>query len=280
VNALRILLAFVVAAFVLWFAHRRIFPAKKSTALGTTVMDTGDPSSVRYAIAFDAVVFTIIGLAAAVAAAPQWQMAFLLSGTCLLIGAFFGLLFGYPQGVAQTSAAQPSHQLPQPPEQTPAGNNSSAGDLATTADAAAAGHATTTANSTAAENSTAEADTAAKPATSDNGTAVANGTSATNGGIAWSAAGNRPPQSTPQKNLIAESASTLGKVIAGFTLAKADPLVHHFHQICNVVGPALGQQHSPDAGVVLAGAIMLYFFATGFFSGLLLPSYFMSGKFG
>jgi hypothetical protein len=279
VNALRILLAFVVAAFVLWFAHRRIFPAKKSTALGTTVMGTDDPSSVRYAIAFDAVVFTIVGLAATVAAAPQWQMAFLLSGTCLLIGAFFGLLFGYPQGVAQTSAAQPSHELRQPAEQTPAGNNPSAANPATAMDAAA-GNGTTTANSTAAENNAAEAGATEKPAATDNGATPANGTPAAADGAAWSAAGNRPPQSTPQKNLIAESASTLGKVIAGFTLAKADPLVHHFHQICNVVGPALGQQHSPDAGVVLAGAIMLYFFATGFFSGLLLPTYFMSGKFG
>jgi hypothetical protein len=89
----------------------------------------------------------------------------------------------------------------------------------------------------------------------------------------------KPQQSTPQKNLIAESASTLGKVIAGFTLAKAGPLIQHFHRICDTVAPALCHQ-SCDGGLVLAGAIILYFFATGFFSGLLLPSYFMSGKFG
>jgi hypothetical protein len=111
----------------------------------------------------------------------------------LLVGAFFGLLFGYPQGVAQSATHPP---VSQPGQEVPA-----------------------------------------------------------------------VPQTTPQKNLIAESASTLGKVIAGFTLAKSGVLVDHFHHVCSAVAPALGR---PDGGVVLAGAIILYFFATGFFSGLLL----------
>jgi hypothetical protein len=273
VNVLRILVAFAVASFVIWFAYGQIFPKKKSgwgageggggSPLAANA--TGDFWSVPYAIAFDAIVFTVAGLAVAVAAAPQWQTALLLSGTCLLIGAFFGLLFGYPQGVAQsaTTRSAPAAALP---AQTPAAENgTTAENGAIAGKAAAAGDGATAGDSA----------TAGKAATAGSG-----GTAATDLPEAKTA-GNRPaPQAMPQKNLIAESASTLGKVLAGFTLAKAEPLIRHFHYLCDIVGPALGLQNSPDAGFVLAGAIILYFFATGFFSGLLLPSYFMSGKFG
>jgi hypothetical protein len=268
VNVLRILVAFAVASFVIWFAYGQIFPKRKpgsgageaggGSALAANA--TGDFWSVPYAIAFDAIVFSVAGLAVAVAAAPQWQTALLLSGTCLLIGAFFGLLFGYPQGVAQsaTTRSAPAAALP---AENPAAEKGTAVE----------------AGSTTAENA----------ATAGDGVAAGKATAAANGGAAATdlpeakIAGNRPAQQAmPQKNLIAESASTLGKVLAGFTLAKAEPLIRHFHYLCNIVGPALGLQNSPDAGFVLAGAIILYFFATGFFSGLLLPSYFMSGKFG
>jgi hypothetical protein len=208
----RAFLAFGIAAAVIWSAHNRFFPANRNIAAvpsatvpsadqaGTAPNDGGD-SSVRFVIVFDALVFTLVGLATAVSAAPGWEIALLLCGSCLLVGAFFGLLFGYPQGVAQSATHPP---VSQPGQEVPA-----------------------------------------------------------------------VPQTTPQKNLIAESASTLGKVIAGFTLAKSGVLVDHFHHVCSAVAPALGR---PDGGVVLAGAIILYFFATGFFSGLLLPPYFMSGK--
>ena len=139
VSASRALAAFSVAGIVILLAHGAFFPA---TANESRAAD--DPTVVRRAIAYDSVVFTITGFAAAVAATPLWQTTLLLGGACLLIGAFFGLLFGYPQGVAQAGGKPgPSGQL----------------------------------------------DPAAQP-------------------------------SAPQRNLIAESASTLGKVIAGFTLAK------------------------------------------------------------
>jgi hypothetical protein len=208
----RAFLAFGIAAAVIWSAHNRFFPANRNIAAvpsatvpsadqaGTAANDGGD-SSVRFVIVFDALVFTLVGLATAVSAAPGWEIALLLCGSCLLVGAFFGLLFGYPQGVAQSATHPP---VSQPGQEVAA-----------------------------------------------------------------------VPQTTPQKNLIAESASTLGKVIAGFTLAKSGVLIDHFHHVCNAVAPALGR---PQGDVVLAGAIILYFFATGFFSGLLLPPYFMSGK--
>jgi hypothetical protein len=265
VNVLRILVAFAVASFVIWFAYGQIFPRKKpgsgagdgGSALAANA--TGDFWSVPYAIAFDAIVFSVAGLAVAVAAAPQWQTALLLSGTCLLIGAFFGLLFGYPQGVAQSTTTR-SATAPVLPAENPAAEKG-----------------TTVENGTAAET----AATVSDGVTAGKATAAGNGSAAATNLPEAKIAGNRPAQpAMPQKNLIAESASTLGKVLAGFTLAKADPLIRHFHYLCNIVGPALGLQNSPDAGFVLAGAIILYFFATGFFSGLLLPSYFMSGKFG
>lgn len=210
----RAFLAFGIAGVVIWFAHNNFFPANQNAGAnaappaavvaGAVANNDGGDSSVRFVIVFDSIVFTLVGLATAVAAAPGWETALLLCGSCLLIGAFFGLLFGYPQGVAQSATPPP---VPLPGQ-------------------------------------------AAQPTS----------------------------HSTPQKNLIAESASTLGKVIAGFTLAKSGLLVEHFRHICHVVAPALGRQQMPQADVVLAGAIILYFFATGFFSGLLLPPYFMSGK--
>jgi hypothetical protein len=211
----RALVAFAVAGLVISLAHNAFFPARID---GDSKNSIEDPASVSRAIAYDSVVFTLAGLATVVAAAPQWETALLVSGACLLIGAFFGLLFGYPQGVAQSTTTPPHGHLDQmePRASIPDGTP-----------------------------------LLAKPT----------------------------QQSTPQKNLIAESASTLGKVIAGFTLARAGPLTQHFHLICDAVAPALGRQ-SAVGNSVLAGAIILYFFGVGFFSGLLLPSYFMSGKFG
>jgi hypothetical protein len=211
----RAFLAFGIAGVVIWYAHNTFFRASQNAAAsaapaadanapaggpGAVANNAGD-ASVRYVIVFDSLVFTLVGLATAIAAAPGWEIALLTCGSCLLIGAFFGLLFGYPQGVAQST---PPHPVTPPGQAAPA-----------------------------------------------------------------------IPQATSQKNLIAESASTLGKVIAGFTLARSSVLIEHFRHICFIVAPALGQQ---QGGVVLAGAIILYFFATGFFSGLLLPPYFMSGK--
>lgn len=76
-------------------------------------------ASVRYVVAFDAIVIIILGVAATVLACSRWQTAVLLAGSSLMIGGFVGLLFGYPQGVAQKTAAQTGTAAPTTP---PAGN--------------------------------------------------------------------------------------------------------------------------------------------------------------
>ena len=130
-----------------------------------------------------------------------------------MIGGFFGLLFGYPQGVAQQTAQAAASQ----------------------ASAGASGPPRSSAEQ--------EAQT-------------------TNHG----------------KTLLADSAATLGKVITGFTLAKLDSANKYFEGLCRGVGPALGAADFSNSHI-LAGVIIAYFLATGFLSGLFLPSYFMSDQF-
>jgi hypothetical protein len=183
----RACIVLILAAGLLYGANRRFFSQLQSS---------GDPLGVRFVIAFDSVVFVIVGLAATILSCSHWETAVLLAGSCLLIGGFFGLLFGYPQGVAQQ--AQPLTADPQAPAR--------------------------------------------------------------------------------DKNLLADSAATLGKVITGFTLAKASQISSYYSSLCHTLGPALGAQE-PAAANVLAGVIVAYFLATGFLSGLLLPPYFMSDQF-
>lgn len=151
---------------------------------------------VKYVIAFNSCCFVYLGLAGTVLVCGGWEAGALLGGTCLLIGGFLGLLFGYPQGVAQQSAPGAQGQNP----------------VATT---------------------------------------------------------------SREKSLVAESAATLGKVIAGFTLAKFGQITIHYSSLCQTIGPALGIGMPGNTSNVVAGIIMAYFLATGFLSGLLLPSYFM-----
>ena len=87
----------------------------------------------------------------------------------------------------------------------------------------------------------------------------------------------KPPNSHA-KNLLADSAATLGKVITGFTLAKLDAGYKFFEDLCKGIGPALGSLDTANSHI-LAGVIITYFAATGFLSGLFLPSYFMSDQF-
>ena len=75
--------------------------------------DGSNVTQVRYVVAFDAVVFVILGVAATVLACSQWETAVLLAGSSLMIGGFVGLLFGYPQGVAQKAAALSASPNPQ-----------------------------------------------------------------------------------------------------------------------------------------------------------------------
>jgi hypothetical protein len=189
-SAVRTWIVFILAAGVVYAANKRFLPQNAQS---------DDPLSVRYVIAFDSVVFIIVGLSATVLACPHWEAALLLSGASLMIGGFFGLLFGYPQGVAQqiktVQAGEANQQAP-----------------------------------------------------------------------------NR------DKTLLADSAATLGKVITGFTLAKLGTVSTEFENLCKTIGPVLGAQDAV-AAQVLAGVIVAYFLATGFLSGLLLPSYFMSDRF-
>ena len=75
-------------------------------------------------------------------------------------------------------------------------------------------------------------------------------------------------------NLVVESAATLGKVLTGFTLAEVGPIYQHFLEIARAISHHLSSPGVPP-NAVLAGAILIYFFATGFLSGLFLPNYFM-----
>jgi hypothetical protein len=79
-------------------------------------------------------------------------------------------------------------------------------------------------------------------------------------------------------NVVAESAVTQGKVIAGFTLATLTPGYNLFVHLCHIIAPAMGAV-APNVSPVLAASMLAYFLATGFLSGLFLPSYFMSGRF-
>jgi hypothetical protein len=193
----------IVAAVLLSGANKRFF-----------FRGENKNDNIRYVIAFDSVCFVIIGFGATILACSRWQTAVLLAGSCLLIGGFFGLLFGYPQGVAQQTAQAAASQLGVGASDTP---------------------------------SKASAEQAAQN---------------TNHG----------------KTLLADSAATLGKVITGFTLAKLDSTNKYFEGLCRGIGPALGAADSSNSHV-LAGVIIAYFLATGFLSGLFLPSYFMSDRF-
>jgi hypothetical protein len=159
-----------------------------------------DPTFVRYTILYTAVIAIIVGAAIVMIACESWDSPLLISLSCLLIGGFFGLLFGYPSGVAQQTANSPN------------GNT------------------------------------------------------------------NPPKAVTPRKTLLAESASTLGKVITGFTLARAGDAHTAFHNACGHLAPAFVR--NAPTGELMAGAVLSYFLATGFLSGLFLPTYFMSDKFG
>jgi hypothetical protein len=196
--------AVLIAAAVLLYGARKTFFFK-----GVSKND-----NIRYVIAFDSVCFVVIGIAATILSCSHWQTAVLLAGSCLLIGGFFGLLFGYPQGVAQQAAQSTASRL-------------------------------------------------------DVGA----------GAVPLSERVQQAAQTTNHgKTLLADSAATLGKVITGFTLAKLDTANKYFEGMCRGVGPALGAADASNSHV-LAGVIIAYFLATGFLSGLFLPSYFMSDQF-
>ena len=197
----------------------------------------------RYVVAFDAFVFVVAGVIAAVLTCQEWETAFLLGGTSLLGGGFFGLLFGYPQGVAEQQASRSTQPGPNV--------------------RAAAAPAVTGVPGT--------------PAADGGGTPVAAGTGNPAPPPVATAEAPAAVQSRHEKNLVAESAVTLGKVIAGFSLAKIGPALKFFDYACSSIGPALGA-HQQNTSNIVAGLIISYFGATGFLSGLFLPSYFMKDQ--
>jgi hypothetical protein len=215
--AIRDLYAICVGIAVVGLANHSLIARGKTTAMGNV-------------IAFDAVVFTIAGLVAAVCVCSRWPLAILVSGASLLVGGFFGLLFGYPQRVAQKrDLAKVSEGTPPSTPNTPADTGASGGNQSSTPDAA-------------------------------------------------------PERGT--QNLVAESAATLGKVIAGFGLAKFHDARDGFIALSKGIGPALNvatqtakQTDASSPFVMVAGSIMIYFFATGFLAGIFLPSYFLGDFF-
>jgi hypothetical protein len=239
------------ATLVLVFAGCVLYGANK--AVFTESRGNTDPLFVRYVIAYNAVIFIVVGLAALIILCKKWEIPFLISGACLLIGGFFGLLFGYPQGVAQKPVPAP----PTTPAATPQQSGTTSGSAAASGGGARATGAATGAGSTEGGTGVAGDATLAPPRGTVSQAQIA---------------------SVQNNNLVAESAATLGKVIAGFTLAKITPVYNFFVHLCHTIAPALG---AVDCSVapVLAGSMLAYFLATGFLSGLFLPSYFMSGKF-
>ena len=200
-----------------------------------------DPTYVRYTILFSSIIFNIVGFSTIVISCTQCGATVLMAGGSLLIGGFFGLLFGYPSGVA----SQPVN--PQASRITPANQSTPTPDR-------------TNQNTTPTGQPGQETPFADQ--TGQNAASV--GATAT--------------QSQGQdRNLLAEASSTLGKLLTGFTLAKANSIKLFASTLCHRIGPAFG----PDdrTNFLMAGAMLVFFLATGFVSGLLLPSYFMSGKF-
>lgn len=198
----------------------------------------------RYVVAFDAFVFVVAGVIAAVLTCQEWETAILLGGTSLLGGGFFGLLFGYPQGVAEQQDSRSTRPNPSP--------RAAAAPPGAPDNAAADGGGNTVPAGTGSP--------APPPITA-----------------AGAATVPAPVQNRHDKNLVAESAATLGKVIAGFSLAKIGPALKFFDYACSSIGPALGA-HRQDTSNIVACLIISYFGATGFLSGLFLPSYFMKDQ--
>ncbi|CAN5714516.1 hypothetical protein BH10ACI4_BH10ACI4_35490 [soil metagenome] len=190
---------------------------------------------VKFVIAFDVVLFIVLGMVALISAAPYWGMASLCAGTCLFGGGIIGLLFGLPLGseqiqdktvIAQSQARRKMDLInlatakavaANEPQQAPAPHVVQAAQIARE-----------------------QADT--------------------------QAAKNRG------RNLLSETASSLGKLLAGASLAKFGDLFDKFK------GAALTISRDINPGqnsLTLGGSLILYFGLIGFISGLLLPAYFM-----
>ena len=224
---IRFLLSFGAAGFTIATLHRTLFnPANSEHDHGK------DP--VRFAVAMNATIFVVCGLAVTSTAASNWETALLVAGSSLLAGGFIGLLFGVPQKqstqVVQTPAMLAQHaalaqqDLAAQGRANPEQINPNAPNQAQ-------------AQAIAAQISAAQA-------------------------------------SKSKDNLVVESAATLGKVLTGFTLAQVGPIYRHFLEISRAISHHLSDGSVPP-NAVLAGAILIYFFATGFLSGLFLPNYFM-----
>jgi len=74
------------------------------------------------------------------------------------------------------------------------------------------------------------------------------------------------------QTLLAQTASSLSKLLAGAGLARFHDLLTFFrytsHEISQYIDPGMGSS-------TLGGALILYFTLLGFLSGLFLPAYFM-----
>jgi hypothetical protein len=190
---------------------------------------------VKYVIAFDTVIFIVLGLIALVSAAPNWGMAALCAGTCLFGGGIIGLLFGLPLGTEQvkdkTFQAQADAR-----QQMDSVNLATAKAIASNAPE----HAPSP-----------EVVQAAQVARQKADAQVAGSNS---------------------RNLLSETADSLGKLLAGASLAKFGDLHAMFKSTAVTISGSISPgQTSPTLG----GSLILYFGLIGFISGLLLPAYFM-----
>jgi hypothetical protein len=192
---------------------------------------------VQYVIAFDVVIFIVLGLIALISAAPYWGMACLCAGACLFGGGILGLLFGLPLG-SETVKSQADRA------QIDARKKLDSINLAT-----------------------ANAITTKTPDSAPSQQAIQNAKSAMDKADIHVASSSR-------HNLLSETASTLSKILAGAGLAKFDRLLVMFKTASlTVTRCILG--NAGESCAVLGGALILYFGLIGFIAGLVLPAYFM-----
>jgi hypothetical protein len=246
------ILSFSVASLLLFYLNKQLFGGAKSP-------ETANKDQIKYVLAMNATTFALTGLAVVVAATYRWEIALLLSGSCLLGGGFLGLLFGFPQGVAQRDAASKSP-----------GNGSGNKDQKSTDQ----GQTPLITGQPGVQPTPdpSHAPTPAAPAVQSNVVVKSAPPKDTTDG---KQASSDQPVST---NLLAESAATLGKVVAGFSLAKIGVIQDQLWNMSTAIAPIVGNG-SQQISTIFAESMILYFIATGFLSGLFLPSYFMKGRF-
>lgn len=224
----RLILAAIFGCCGLYGASTSIFSSEDRK---NKRMLSGNPQLIGKVIAFDVVIFIVVGLVLVVGAAFRWEAACLCAGACLIGGGIVGLLFGMPLGNAQVTTSSPILNEAAKTDES----NIDPKNLVNTNVATAA------------------------PANKIAGDMMARKLKAAQERVA-------------SQTLLAQTASSLSKLLAGAGLARFHDLLTFFrytsHEISQYIDPGMGSS-------TLGGALILYFTLLGFLSGLFLPAYFM-----